>query len=469
MPDGPISAVLSELRSAGSLASQVELRLLTEAAPDKQASYKPKLPETFRTFDATSLGISAFASAVDPRVPPEEAGMGEDFTGTRNLHAKVVLFEGSDTSLAYIGSANFTNRGWGFVSDPSRSNIEAGIVVRRSGKLRAGLHDLLPPVTGDPVPLAGAAAGCLALADPSSEDLPWPGFIREVLLSASDSNTELLELVAVVTIASVFGSWELRYVTIGGIAQEMIVSVDQSNPPQAIYRVSLSEQSLARLLREQEIQVIWWECPEGRAVPINVAQAARDALPISPSSKLLQEKHLIAYYQGRITWEDLFADPDVTDGEEQKTHDPADTNGVDTSRIQSYIVREFVEALKGINDDLRGAAQAPKACMRLALSGPVSPVALAKQVVEAANAGDRTATATGFQLVEILACLIAARGYEASALFKADWLQLVDDAVRKVEAMLNQFQASNADAFSSEFSRYAKTIRRYPFADKVAQ
>ena len=87
---------------------------LTTGAPSTHAKKRRKPSE----FDAHSIGIRAYAMAVDPRVPPEEVSMGEEFTGTRALHAKVVLLEGDDTSLAFFGSANFTNRGWGFRADP---------------------------------------------------------------------------------------------------------------------------------------------------------------------------------------------------------------------------------------------------------------------------------------------------------------------------------------------------------------
>lgn len=137
---GPLTKLVATLRNMNRLSPNVELRLLTEAAPDKQGTYKPKLPESFATFDAQSIGVSAMAYAVDPKASPQEVGMGNEFTGSRNLHAKVVLLEGSNVSLAYLGSANFTERGWGFVSTPEQANIEAGLIVRRSGahKRRGG-------------------------------------------------------------------------------------------------------------------------------------------------------------------------------------------------------------------------------------------------------------------------------------------------------------------------------------------
>jgi len=463
---GPVATFISALKSADSLADDAELRLLTEAAPDKQATYKPKLPETFRDFDAQSIGIRAYAMAVDPRVPPEEINMGEEFTGTRALHAKVVLLEGDDTSLAFFGSANFTNRGWGFRADSHRANIEAGIVLRRSGANRAALNSLLPSTTGEPVPLAGAAAGRLALPDPSPDELPWPSFLREVVLSPSESNADVLELVAVVDSDGVDGFWEITHLPNDDQAGQVILSVAADETNKSSHRLALDQQLLARILREQEVHIRWWACPEGRSFPINVTAAARTALPISPGTGRPAEQHLIAYYQGRVTWEDLFPDPDSGDTTSHDELEDDDPSVVDTSRIQSYIVREFVEALKGINDDLKAAAHSPKACMRLALLGSVSPIALARRVLEAADSGNRTPTATGFQLVEILGCLDAARSYDTSPLFRDDWLTLVDQAAIEIATMLEELQTRFPQDLSRDFRRYAKTVRKYHLAGK---
>ncbi len=460
--EGPIRTLVARLRDGGQLAPQAELRLLTEAAPDKQATYKPKLPETFREFDAGPIGVEAAAYAVDPRVPPEEVGMGDEFTGSRSLHAKVVLLEGVETSLACFGSANFTRRGWGFMPNPSQANIEAALIVRRSGDVRNVLRGLIPPTTGDPVSLNGAAGGRLVLPDPSPEEVAWPSSLREALLTPEERNPDRLQLLLLVNAEKIAGRWKIESIaTDDDQPPATLFDVDERNETKTEYRVPLSDQALARLLRDQEVNVVWWECAEGRSFPINVDVSARTALPVSPGTGRPEEQHLIAYYQGRITWEDLFPDPE--DGVPLGDHgnDPNEPGGVDTSRIQSYIVREFVEALKGITDDLKAAAQSPKACMRLALLGAVSPVALARRVLEAAESGQRTPTASGFQLVEILGCLKAAHRYPASRRFQNDWLKLVHEAATQVKGMLDKLQKQFPTDFSRAFRQYAKTVRQY--------
>ena len=458
--DGPITTFVTAISKLGCLAQNAKLLMLTEAAPDKEATFKPRLPTSFGDFDARSLGLEALALAVDPGVPPEEVGLGEEFTGTRNLHAKVLLLEGSETSLAYLGSANFTRHGWGFLPDPRRANIEAGLIVRRSGASRDLLRSLIPSTTGEAVPLAGAAAGRLALQVGVPDESPWPTFLRDVLLAQSETDAEQLDLVVVIT-DEVAGSWTISHLVPDGASKQVLLSVDQPEPGKLRYRVPLSTDGLGRLLREQEVHVEWWLHPEGRSFPINVEASARMGLPISPGTGLPEEQQLIAYYQGQITWEDLYPAPESDPVPGKNTQDVDGSSSVDTSRIQSYIVREFVEALKGISDDLKAAAQSPKTCMRLALLGSVSPVALAKRVVEAADAGERTPTACGFQLVEILGCLDAARQLEASARFAADWREFVDEAAARVASMLENLLERFPEQLSSDFRRYARKVRQH--------
>ena len=460
--DGPITKLIANLRSRDQIGENLELRLLTEAAPDKQGTYRPKLPESFASFDARSIGVTASAVAVDPRVPPEEVGMTEGFSGTRCLHAKVVLMEGLENSLTFFGSANFTRRGWGFLLNPEQANIEAGLVMRRSGQARSHLQSLIPATTGDPVELAGAAQGRLVPPEPSPEELAWPGFLLDVLLTPSQANPDRLDLVVLVEPQDVAGSWRIEHLpTKDEPSATALVIHDPGNPVAHQVSLSLTQSQLERLLREQEVHVKWWLCEEGRSFPVNVVAEARTTLPISPRSGHPEEQHLIAYYQGRITWEDLFPPPDDGLGSNDPGFEKAEPSGVDTSRIQSYIVREFVEALKGITDDLKASAQSPKACMRLALLGSVSPVALARRVLEAAETGDRTPTASGFQLVEILGCLDRARSFPASPRFENDWTALVEEAAQKVVGMLESLRRRFPGTFSGDFQRYEKAIRQH--------
>jgi hypothetical protein len=458
--DGPVTSLVSALRQNRTLAANAKVLLLTEAAPDNLSNYKPKLPESYGDFDSRSLGVEASALAVDPRVPPKEVGMGDEFTGTRSLHAKIVLLEGLNNSLLFVGSANFTRHGWGFLPVDRRPNIEAGLILRRTGAGRSVLQSLIPKTIGEPVPLTGAAAGRLALPDPLPDQFPWPAFLMEVLLVVSENDVEQLDLVIKIA-DTVAGPWSISHLPTDDSPRIVLLAVEHTEPDRQCYRISLTKDGVSRLLRDQEVHVEWWESPESRAFPINVSEDARMSLPLSPGSGRPEEQHLIDYYQGRITWEDLFPDPDAVPGAENDSLYFEDTGSVDTSRIQSYIIRDFVEALDGLRNDLKSAAQASTACMRLALLGSVSPVALARRVLEAADEGARTPLASAFQLVEILACLDSARHAETAARYQEEWIALVDQAATVVSAMLETIQQRHPEDFSRDFRRYAKIVRQH--------
>ena len=75
---------------------------------------------------------------------------------------------------------------------------------------------------------------------------------------------------------------------------------------------------------------------------------ARLLLPVSPGSPPPGEKLLLAYYQGRIAPEEIYPPPpdeNNTPAEPPIPHNASESE-VDTSRIQSYQIREFVEALR---------------------------------------------------------------------------------------------------------------------------
>jgi hypothetical protein len=216
---------------------------------------------------------------------------------------------------------------------------------------------------------------------------------------------------------------------------------------------------LTRLLTDQEIQIRWAECPGGRSVPLNVDASARHRLPISPAHHRIQETDLLFYYQGRISWEDLFPDPDPPSAPYDPTAVPAAPEaGVDKSRIQSYQIREFVEALTGIRGDLAACTQS-ESSMRLALLGPVSPLALAQTVRDAVDSGHRTPMAAAFQLVEIMACLKAARSFTVPERLAQAWDQNLHEATNKITYIFKQLTATHGELLAGKaFGHYKNTV-----------
>ena len=183
---------------------------------------------------------------------------------------------------------------------------------------------------------------------------------------------------------------------------------------------------------------------------------ARVKLPISPGSKGPNEQMLLQYYQGRISYEELFP-PEDEPGPGAGTSTREELGGVDTSKIQSYQIREFVESLEGLREDLR-LASASERTMKLALTGPVSPVALAGVVATHVAEGTRTPTAGGFQLVEILNCID-----ETSTLPNAEaWGTYRQDATAEVLGLLEDLRRQHPNDLGkrTSFARYESKIRR---------
>lgn len=466
-----LSQFLRSLKARDLLESGASIRLLTEATCVEKDLHRPTLPACFGRVRPHDFGVTVSAQAVDPRVSKEEVDM-EGFSKARPLHAKIVLFEGPDTSLLYLGSANFTRRGWGLLKDPGRANIEAGIILRRKGGARRAVREIIPRTAGAAVDLSEDRPGFVVRPEPSEEFLPWPVFIDDILLTPSTHGKGGLDLLIRLRPEKIKGRWSMELPGSGGEPRRVLCDSGQEEIKADRRRLELSTELLNTILLAREVIVKWWRCAGGRAVPINVDEEARYRHPISPGQQPLGEEHLILYYQGRIAWEDLYPDPEDPLGGMDESDKPSvdERPGVDTSRIQSYQVREFVEALKGIHDDLKSASTHPEPAMRLALLGPVSPVALGRAVMEGVDRDRKSPIAAGFQLVEIMACLRAARGYALPQEHKKAWLGLLDHALGQIETYLQHLHKAYPDRFAKRgaFSRYERKIRHLHRVEKSA-
>jgi hypothetical protein len=340
------------------------------------------------------------------------------------------------------------------------ANVEAGLVLRRSVQA-ATLASLLPDLVGEPILLADGNVQALRAPENGPGDDPWPEFIGQVLLSPAARDENELELLIEIAPGATPMLWSAKLLDNDGIPSETLVPVESTqDASKTSFLLPLSPQTLTRLLTEQEILICWSECPSGRPVPLNVESSARARLPISPGNQRIEETQLLSYYQGRISWEELFPDPDLAIGQRDNSALPAALPaGVDKSRIQSYQIREFVEALAGLRQDLEAATQS-EPCMRLALLGPVSPIALAQTVLEAAKSGHRTPTAAAFQLVEILACLKLAHSFQVPVKLSQAWEQHLGDTTNKTARLLEQLLSSHGETLVSNkaFDRYQKAV-----------
>jgi len=453
--NGPLALFIQAIKERVGTVNQMHLRLLAEAFPvsTKEELYRPILPETYESFTWKELLVRAFGAAVDPRVDREDVER-DDITKFRPLHAKVVLLEGETTSLCYLGSANFTHHGWGFLADPFSANIEAGLIVKRTGKEREALRTLLPKTIGEEVSLGDGLCGKIKPPTPTTENLPWPVFLKEVVLTPSQNDPRLLMLSVTWDSALISDAWSIL---LQDQDEKVLFNGNLDDRKQSFVKIPLDRDVLELLMKTQEVLVRWPICPEGRTFPINVALEARTDLPITPGNFRPGESLLLAYYQGRITWEDLFP-PLESEPCNKGNHVESYQTGVDTSKIQSYQVREFVEALRGIEEDLMAAAQATESAMKLALVGPVSPVALSRTIMEAVDLGDRTPIAAGFQLVELQALLRRAAKFGESGKNQEKWRDWTGRAEKQIQECFSSLRKSRERLFGPSFSKYSQKI-----------
>lgn len=453
---GPLLVVVKKLQERNILSDNAEVLLVTEGISNAKDEWRPILPNSYGSHDFTKLGIRCYAQSVDPSVSIEEAG-GIENTFVRKLHAKVFMLEGTNTTLAYMGSANFTHKGWGTVNVSQFANIEAGIIVVRQGKERTELSGIVPPVVGQRIELDGTKGNDLAEPPKQEESMPWPNFIHDIYLESSKKDVNELELVVKTELASIQGPWKIAYAKKDdGGEQKTLIAYDGVTLHDEFVTRSLNAVELYRLMIDQEVWVSWWDCPAGLNYPVNVSEGARERLPVSPDSKGPNEQTLLSYYQGRIPYEELY--PPVDPGSLVKGGDDANPDSpsvVDVSQIQSYQIREFVESLDGIREDLKLASGSERT-MKLALCGPVSPIALAFMVVNKVKEKKRTPMAAGFQLVELLACVMSLNEEEGHDL----WAEHQERAKIEITAMLNALRKEYTSELgpTSNFAKYERGV-----------
>jgi len=196
-----------------------------------------------------------------------------------------------------------------------------------------------------------------------------------------------------------------------------------------------------------------------RRVPVNVAAGdARQRLPLSPMGTKPGEDELLLYYQGRITFDDVYPEvelPGAADHEGKA--EPRPGSAVDKNRIQAYQVRAFVDALHGLNRELL-AVRGSAGVLYQAFLGEVSPVALARHVVEQVASGKRSVTAGAFQLTELSAML---RAVAAQAPHDVEHYAATCERARlEVAAMLERLRKTHAGELSAQsaFARYAAKL-----------
>src|SRR4029078_3107600 len=130
----------------------------------------------------------------------------------RQLHAKAMVLEGPRTTLASVGSANFTVPGWGFAATELH-NIAGGGLFSRRDKQRTALGFLIPPTTGHGVVLDGRNVNIVtsSAAAPELVHRPWPAFLTRAELRPNHIERTNLELVLSVDAAVEADRWSIAF------------------------------------------------------------------------------------------------------------------------------------------------------------------------------------------------------------------------------------------------------------------
>lgn len=429
---GPLSLLLRALKARKADTEGAEVTLVCAAAPDTTTTWAPSLPASFASFDFRELGVAVEAIAARPNVDREDGG-NDNVQIERRLHAKVVVIDGASTSLAYLGSANFSLPGWGFTARAG-ANIEAGVAMRAG--VRGDPHrTLIPPTIGAAVRLTGdGRARILASQGDDDEVIAWPAFLLRAELQER-VDAAVLDLVLGVDAERLPDAWSLSV-----DEHDAPLRVNASTPQTRV--AELSAEALTRVLRNQSVFVRWTDCPNGMAYPINVTPKARAKIPLGDPNQRPSEADLIAFFQGRISLEDVYPPP----GDEVPAHEGAAQaldSAVDTSRILAYRVRSFVEALPGIRQELKNSAVSEQS-IRVSALGPVSPVALSREIVRAVDES-RSGVAAGFQLTELILCIDAARSAEVPDALRAVWSDALGEARAEVLKLLAGLCARDAN------------------------
>ncbi len=449
----PLRSFLERLQQRSGLAQNCRVDLYMDADALQGGEYAVRYPAGFQ-LDYAPLGeIAVFSHAVDPLVDPAELDVNVELKTARALHAKLVLCTGGGRGLLYAGSGNFTRRGWGFTG---AANTEAGWLAAGPAE---ELLALLPRTTGKPAVVPSGVRLKPPAPDEPEGDNWWPDYVLDVVLEPA-AREDALQL----RVRWEHGAPDCFEI---GTLGEVDGAIDPSVPGTLLVEArsstggndvaSLPPELLRRLLVDREVRV--FEPATGRFArfPVNVAAGeARLRLPIAPGADRPGENALLAYYQGRISFEDLYPDP--ADGPRDVGVGPRalEDSGVDTSRIQSYQVRAFVEALPGIRAEL-SQLRGPRPIVELAYLGDVSPAGLARAILEQLRAGTKSPVAAAFELVE-LRVLVREMGNQTEHPDPDMVREVVARAVERIDAALETARQEGGVLFGPEFGRYKTAV-----------
>lgn len=390
--DTPFDIFRHELDRRGAKVAEARLRLFARAdVPGSRG--RPCFPfplvarlskRGFNPADATICPVRL--DALETEVP---SGKAED---QRPLHAKWILLKGDRSVRLLIGSANFTRRGLGVLRRPNEANIEVCVLL--SGPVKALTPESIVPPVAEKGIVNWRDCRVSDLATPLTEieSEPWPDFIVGIELAVGWESVPLAGTLRVSCSAATDFSieWEKE--------DELLLLPLGRPSPEGVRETELDQAQISALLVRRRIVVRWGKPARQAFFPLNIDCESKAGLP-AVLGQDPTEQDLLAYFHGRIDEEDLM-NLLIERGRQKET-------GGGTAlrppgrELQNYVMREFLEGLYGMEDALRNATTSPR-FFEQALLGEFSPVRLAQEIQRAFAGGRRTATATSFQLIELL-------------------------------------------------------------------
>jgi len=374
----------------------------------------------------------------------------------RSLHAKMILVDGMAGSVLYAGSSNCTRRGLG-LGGPY--NFEAGFVYRLTRRQRKQVSDLL--IFAGPATEVRADSTPSTVQPSSEEETFVPRFIAEIVAAGTIVTVrfretvpaDLVILMPIPASAADSGYWLLYRADAHGQPSTQDVSVDLAQCQRCDERLEPlpTASSGQQILPHVFVEVRW----EGHSATFPVRFDDKTRLPLLLVGRKPTEGELIEYF--------LFGtEPEEWEqggGLPGESGAPATDAPIDTSRILTYFIRRFVQAIPGIEAEIKRAGYS-RASLDAALRGPTSPLELAERAYAsltrdpAPDEPAKTPTAVGFQLTEILAALLRCQAHVTDS----DLQECFQPVIARCRGMLDTLVSKQPELQSEGFRLYQQRI-----------
>jgi hypothetical protein len=325
---------------------------------------------------------------------------------SRDLHAKILLLEGTTRVFLAMGSFNLTRKGLGL---HGHGNTEAGMIWSLPKRQYAQLSALLAFAHGWREVRNADEAGVLEPAPQDGESVPtWPAFLHAIRATRD-----------AVIVEGDASSWPSKVTLQMRDIRARLVQREENFDPWVVTRPDSPEPFEVALplltswltpgdfpqveaylaLPDLELVMAW----DDKRVVLPVVFNDKHLFPVVERTQREDERALIDWFLGLRP--EGGGDGDGFGHALDPAAAPPPQEPSDTADILSYLVRDFVHALPGIRGHLAEGVTTETA-LRTVLLGVRSPAALAEEVLRAWQAPRlgtprKTAVATAFQLVEL--------------------------------------------------------------------